>query len=69
MGWQPGPGSGRGESPGHSPGMPDGPPPMRDPRLAEFASVEGRDALVQCAGADRRRGVGTGPAMPGRDGR
>jgi hypothetical protein len=43
MGWQPGPGSAAGEGPDRAPG---GPPPARDPRLAQFASAEGRDALV-----------------------
>jgi hypothetical protein len=43
MGWQPGPGSAAGDSPDRAPG---GPPPARDPRLAQFASAEGRDALV-----------------------
>ena len=39
MGWQPGPGSGAGASPDRDPGMPGGTPPVRDPRLAEFASL------------------------------
>ncbi len=46
MGWQPGPRGGTGASPDRDPGMPGGVPPVRDPRLAEFASDEGRDALV-----------------------
>ena len=46
MGWQPGPGSGAGASPDPDPRMPGGTPPPRDPRLAEFASDEGRDALL-----------------------
>ena len=37
MGWQPGPGSAAGEGPDRGPG---GPPPARDPRLAQFASVD-----------------------------
>jgi hypothetical protein len=43
MGWQPGPGNAAGEDPDRGPG---GPPPARDPRLAQFASAGGRDALV-----------------------
>jgi hypothetical protein len=43
MGWQPGPGSAAGEGPDRDPG---GTPPARDPRLAQFASAGGRDALV-----------------------
>jgi hypothetical protein len=46
MGWQPGPGGGAGASFGRGPGTPGGVPPARDPRLAEFASVAGRDALA-----------------------
>jgi hypothetical protein len=51
MGWQPGPGGGTGASPGRDPGMPGGTsPPVRDPRLAGFASVDGRDAVVPSGG-------------------
>jgi hypothetical protein len=46
MGWQPGPRGGTGASPDRDPGMPGGMPFLRDPRLAEFASDGGRDALV-----------------------
>jgi len=46
MGWQPGPGDGTGASPDRGPGVPGGAPPVRDPRLARFASDGGRDALV-----------------------
>jgi hypothetical protein len=43
MEWQPGPGSGAGASPDRDPGVA---PPARDPRLAGFASDQGRDAPV-----------------------
>ena len=43
MGWQPGPGGGTGASPDRDPGVPGGAPPVRDPRLARFASDGGRD--------------------------
>ena len=48
MGWQPGTGDGAGVSPDHDPGVPDaGGPPVRDVRLAWFASdAGGRDALI-----------------------
>jgi hypothetical protein len=46
MGWQPGPGDGTGASPDRGPGVPGGAPPVRDPRLARFASDGGRDASV-----------------------
>ena len=46
MGWQPGPGGGMGASPDRDPGMPGDASPLRDPRLARFASDGGRDALV-----------------------
>jgi Domain of unknown function (DUF222) len=46
MGWQPGPGGGTGASPDRDPGMPGDASPLRDPRLARFASDGGRDALV-----------------------
>jgi len=46
MGWQPGPGDGTGACSDRDPGMPGGPDPARDPRLAWFASMDGRDALV-----------------------
>jgi Domain of unknown function (DUF222) len=46
MGWQPGPGDGTGACSDRDPGMPGGPDPARDPRLAWFASLDGRDALV-----------------------
>src|ERR1700688_4122073 len=46
MGWQPGPGSGAGRGPDRDPRVPGGAPPPCDPRLAEVASGEGRDALV-----------------------
>ena len=46
MGWQPGPGGGTGASPDRDPGMPGDASPLRDPRLARFASDGGRDAPV-----------------------
>lgn len=46
MGWQPGPRGAEGASPDRDPGMPGGAASVRDPRLAEFASDGGRDALV-----------------------
>jgi hypothetical protein len=46
MGWQPGSDAGRGASPGRDPGLPGGGHSVRDPRLAEFASDGGRDAIV-----------------------
>src|SRR5690242_6094401 len=46
MGWQPGPRGGTGASPDRDPEMPGGVSFLRDPRLAEFASDGGRDALV-----------------------
>ncbi len=48
MGWQPGTSNGAGASPDRGPGVPNGGvPPVRDPRLAWFASdAHGRDALI-----------------------
>jgi hypothetical protein len=48
MGWQRGADDGSGASPNHDPWMSKaGAPPMRDPRLAWFASdADGRDALI-----------------------
>src|ERR1700733_7175336 len=46
MGWQPGSDAGKGASPGRDPGPPGGALPVRDLRLAEFASDGGRDAIV-----------------------
>ena len=48
MGWQSGPNNGAGASPDRGPGVPKaGVPPVRDPRLAWFASdADGRDALT-----------------------
>src|ERR1700728_4812673 len=46
MGWQPGSDAGKGPSPDRAPGPPGGAPLVRDPRLAEFASDGGRDAIV-----------------------
>jgi hypothetical protein len=46
MGWQPGPDSGAGAGPDRDRPVPGDPPPRRDPRLAWFASSDGRDALV-----------------------
>jgi hypothetical protein len=63
MGWQPGPRGGTGASPDRGPGVP-GLSPVRDPRLAEFASDGGRDVPVpsgrlaliadEVSGRDRR---------------
>ena len=44
MGWQPGLGNAAGE--GRPDRVPGGSPSARDPRLAQFAAAEGRDALV-----------------------
>jgi hypothetical protein len=66
MGWQSGPSNGAGASPDRGPGVPNaGVPPVRDPRLAWFASdADGRDALTpsgllalaadEASGAERR---------------
>ncbi len=46
MEWQPGPRGAGGASPDRDPGMPSGATSVRDPRLPEFASDGGQDALV-----------------------
>ncbi|HEX3512713.1 MAG TPA: DUF222 domain-containing protein [Trebonia sp.] len=45
MGWQPGSDAGKGPSPDRDPAPPGGTPPVRDPRLADFASDSGRGAI------------------------
>ena len=75
MGWRPGADGGAGAGPERDPQVPGGPQSGRDPRLAWFASVDGRDALAasgvlavaadEVAGPERRCPGASGDELVG----